>query len=125
MAQIKPLGDKNKAYSLANNEEVRIERLIAIPVGREDLTILCVGPNTVYYHTEGNPPGLGRNDNGDIAPNHSSSFTITAATVYIPDVYLHATHGATVAAVFYGDIKLNGNIFAIPDAIQYIRNLFP
>ena len=124
MATIKSLGDNNKAYSLAQGEEVDVQDLFGIPAGQEQIILVCAGPNAVYYHTEGNPPGFGDNDNGDISPNKSSTFKITAATVFVPSVYLHAKHGPTMVGVFLGPVRLFGNILDIPTAVQKIIDLF-
>jgi len=87
-----------------------VEELFGVPAARQDVVIVCAGPNAVYYHTEGNPPGLGQNDNGDVQPGGKSQFTITAAIVYAPEVFLDAPHGETIAAVFLGEIRLYGSV---------------
>jgi len=76
--------------------------------------------------TEGNPPGRGAHDNGDVSPGGQATFTITAATVCVPTVYLDATHGETKCAVFVGPMKLaNGSRpLTFDEIVDTIRKLF-
>jgi hypothetical protein len=59
-----------------------------------NVTIVCAGPNALYYYCEG---GLSHSS-GDIAPGHDSTFTIP---VLAPgDVRLDARYGDTDCALF-------------------------
>jgi hypothetical protein len=75
----RPLANNGKPYRIPSYAEVLVEKLVAFPAGNQSITIACGGPNPVYYHTEGNPPEFGENDNGDIKPGHISTFKITSS----------------------------------------------
>jgi hypothetical protein len=106
--KVKEISKGVTAYSLAAGSQVRAESLFAVPSGSEDVAILCLGPNPVYYHTEGHPPGLGDNDSGDIAVNQKARFKITAAIIFSPDVYVAVRYGPTRFVVAIGPTNLDG-----------------
>jgi hypothetical protein len=103
----RPLANNGKPYRIPSYAEVLVEKLVAFPAGNQSITIACGGPNPVYYHTEGNPPEFGENDNGDIKPGHISTFKITSV-IRAAKVYLHAEHGHTDYAVFFCPVTLSG-----------------
>ena len=100
------------------NGKAVIAEFLSSPIeASEPITIFCTGPNAFYYHTEGNRPGLGQNDNGKIDPGNHSSFKITSTAVGCsPDVYIEAKYGETNCAVFVGPMNL-----ATLDLINYLR----
>jgi hypothetical protein len=124
MAIIKDLGDGNQAISMDGNEQVLAADLVMFPGSSESITLVCAGPNPVNYYTEGNPPGLGINDNGIIEVNSSSTFTITGGEGYEPRVFFNADLGQTIVGAFGGLVAINGNSQDVPNAIDYIRCLF-
>jgi len=118
------MANNGKAYRIPSYEEVLVEKLVAFPAGNQAITIACGGPNPVYYHTEGNPPKFGENDNGDIEPGHISTFKITSV-VRAVKVYLHAKHGHTDCAVFFGPVTLSGFDPSSPEKIRdFIKKRF-
>jgi predicted acylesterase/phospholipase RssA len=121
------IANNGRAYRLPANAEVEVDDILfASPTaGNEMITIACGGPNAIYYHTEGNPPGFGDNDNGGISPGHTFVFKITAAAFSIPKLYLFAPHGQTDCAVFYGPINLANFDPSSPDKIiDFIKRVF-
>jgi hypothetical protein len=76
---------------MTGGQDVLVDSFFGVPAARRLVTIYCVGPNPVYYHTEGDPPGFGDNDNGTVQPGKWVQYTETAATFYEPDVYVQAT----------------------------------
>lgn len=101
------LSSNHYRYKLGGSGEVSVADLtMFVGAGRESITLVNLGPNSVYYHTEGNPPGLGDNDNGTIAPNKTSQFKISAALFYSPTVYLVPKFGLTTVDVYSGDVDM-------------------
>jgi hypothetical protein len=90
---------------LSAGKDVLVDKLVGVPAASRQVTIVCSGPNPVYYHTEGNPPGFGKNDNGTIASGKYSQFTTTAATFYAPEVYLTSSYGETNCTVLFGPVS--------------------
>lgn len=115
---VQPMGGGGKAYHLPDGKGVIVEELSSPFKASEEITIVNAGPSAVYYHTEGNPPGLGDNDNGYIAPGQYSTFKITAlAAAFTPTVYLEAKQGQTDSAVFIGPMQLTST----PNLLRLVR----
>jgi hypothetical protein len=130
MATKRQIGANGTAWQLGDNEETLVEWEVALPLGRTPITIVCYGPKAIYYHTEGNPPCAGDNDNGTVQPGGSSHFTATAAVVFVPRIYLHAKYGATAAAIFAGPMRLYGTVGTdaangIDAVLKKIHEVFP
>jgi len=103
----KQLSKNRFRYKFIGSGEVAVADLtMFLGAGRESITLVNLGPNNVYYHTEGNPPGLGANDNGIISPNKSSQFKISAGLLYSPTVYVSPKFGLTTVDVYFGDIDM-------------------
>ena len=97
-----------KRVYLPAGKDVLVDKLVGFPqpVAKSQLFAQDhSGPNPVYYHTEGNPPGFGKNDNGTIASGKYSQFTTTAATFYAPEVYLTSSYGETNCTVLFGPVS--------------------
>jgi hypothetical protein len=92
------------AYELSSGEDVKVDHFQAVPAGSKQVIVLCVGPADVYYHTEGNPPLKGSNDNGRVKVGQSAKFKLTSLFGTNPKVYLKAKWGNTRASIFQGDV---------------------
>src|SRR5260370_1644632 len=90
------------SVDLPAGKDVKVYTFTGIPAAQLDITIVCRGPNAVYYHTEGNPPGFGKMDNGVIQPRSFKQYTLTAATLYKPKVYLTSKFGPTNCSILFG-----------------------
>gem|GEM_PF-3412371 len=122
----KQISDKAWAYSLNNGEDEVVQELVMlIGAGRQALCIICAGPNPVYYHTEGNPPGKGDNDNGDIVVGGNSMFKITAAGPFGPKVYLSSKYGPTRVAVYFENVETFNVGTNVVKAIEVVKAAFP
>jgi hypothetical protein len=99
LAQQQPI-----SVDLPGGKDVKVYTFTGIPAAQMDITIVCQGPNAVYYHTEGNPPGFGKNDNGVIQPRSYKQYTLTAATFYKPKVYLTSKFGPTKCGILFGKV---------------------
>jgi hypothetical protein len=99
LAQQQPI-----SVDLPAGKDVKVYTFTGIPAAQLDITIVCQGPNAVYYHTEGNPPGFGKMDNGIIQPRSYKQYTLTAATFYKPKVYLTSRFGPTKCGILFGKV---------------------
>ena len=99
LAQQQPI-----SIDLPAGKDVKVYTFTGIPAAQLDITIVCQGPDAVYYHTEGNPPGFGKMDNGVIQPRSYKQYALTAATLYKPKVYLTSKFGPTKCTVLFGKV---------------------
>jgi hypothetical protein len=116
------------AYRLSGID--RADVLIAeLPMFEEALTevctILCAGPNPIFFHTDYTASPAAARSSGDVAPGHFQSVSIDTVKAGLKaQVYLLPKYGLTIVGIYCGAVDQHASLENPAEAIKELQDLF-